>query len=83
VKPKHSPLALELHADSVLIDERAGRQASVKLGLRPLGVLAVLVEAKSRRMLPLVQPLIERLEREIDFRISPQLRREILGRAGE
>jgi uncharacterized protein len=40
-------LGLELQADLILIDELAGRSAALENGLRPLGTLGVLLEAKS------------------------------------
>ncbi|MCC6588124.1 MAG: DUF3368 domain-containing protein [Bryobacterales bacterium] len=39
-------LALELHADLILLDERDGRLAAERAGLRVTGVLAVLLQAK-------------------------------------
>jgi predicted nucleic acid-binding protein len=38
-------LATELHADVLLIDEQAGREAAVRRGLKVAGALAVLDEA--------------------------------------
>ncbi|MEQ8536350.1 MAG: hypothetical protein RIB93_02625 [Coleofasciculus sp. D1-CHI-01] len=39
-------LALEINADLLLIDERRGRTAANRLGIRITGLLGVLVEAK-------------------------------------
>jgi uncharacterized protein len=39
-------LALEIHADAVLIDETIGRAVAIELGLTPIGVLGILVRAK-------------------------------------
>lgn len=76
-------LAVEVGADRVLIDESQGRRVAGRLGLRTMGVLAMLVEAKSRGMVPAVAPLINLLDARINFRISSALRERVLHDAGE
>lgn len=76
-------LATELHADAILIDEKAGRLIAKDRGLRVVGVLGLLVRAKQLGMVPSVDALIVRLQDELGFFISEQLRREILLLAGE
>ena len=39
-------LAVELSADLILLDERKGRRIAARLGLHPVGLLGVLIEAK-------------------------------------
>jgi hypothetical protein len=46
-------LAVEIHADGVLIDERRGYEVAVQLGLRTIGLLGILLRAKSTGFLPL------------------------------
>ena len=41
-------LALELHADFVLMDEAAGRHAALQHGLAPIGVLGLLIRGKRK-----------------------------------
>ena len=53
-------LALERGIRYVLIDERAGRAAAISLGLQPLGLLGLLVEAKKRSLVPGVLALLDR-----------------------
>jgi hypothetical protein len=48
------------------------------MGLKTLGVLGLLVEAKRRGLVPSLEPLIDRLRREAGFWISPQLEKSIL-----
>jgi predicted nucleic acid-binding protein len=66
-----------------LIDEWAGRQTAERLGLHPLGVLGLIVRAKKAGLLQTVKPLIAKLEAEINFFVSDNIRNEILRDAGE
>jgi predicted nucleic acid-binding protein len=76
-------LAVERHADFVLIDDGEARAAAKRLNLVPLGVLGTLVRAKDVGLVPTVAPLIDRLVEEIGFRVSPQVRRDVLDLANE
>lgn len=76
-------LAVQRKADAVLMDELAGRAAAAALGLKPIGLLGVLLEAKERALIPALKPLLDRLENEAEFWISASLRDHILNAAGE
>jgi predicted nucleic acid-binding protein len=76
-------LAVELGADLLLMDERRGRAAAARLGLRLVGLLGALVEARQRGLVPLVKPLLDDLIEQAGFRVSSALRSEILQTAGE
>lgn len=76
-------LALEIHADAVLMDERSGRTLAVELGLIPIGVFGILVRAKQSGHLATVAPVMEDLLVKARFRASPELVREVLRLAGE
>jgi predicted nucleic acid-binding protein len=76
-------LALEYHADFVLMDERAGREVARQLGLTAVGVLGILSAAKARGKITAIRPLIDRLQHEIDFRLSANLIDHVLRSAGE
>lgn len=55
-------LALELHADAVLMDERLGRRAAHELGLRATGLLSCLLRAKDARLLDAIASVISELQ---------------------
>ena len=76
-------LAIEMGADALLMDEKAGRAEAKRRGLTVTGVLGVLVNAKLNGIIPAVKPLLDRLRAETAFFISAQLREEILRQAGE
>jgi uncharacterized protein len=76
-------LAVEKHADFILMDELAGRNVAHTLGLIPLGVVGILLRAKDNNFIDSIIPLIDRLQSELNFFISPTLRLEIISRAGE
>jgi predicted nucleic acid-binding protein len=76
-------LALEIKADYLIIDERKGRNKAEALGLRIVGLLGVLVQAKQAGHLMAVEPVLNELRNEAGFRIHPMLHRRILEIAGE
>jgi predicted nucleic acid-binding protein len=73
---------MELHADRLLVDERAARRAAGALGLGVIGTLGVLLAAKRKRLITEVRPLVDELLRQ-GFWVSPRLVRGALLAAGE
>ena len=76
-------LAIELHADLVLMDERKGTEVAWRLGLATIGVFGVLLEAKRKALIDRVLPCVDRLVAEMRFFASPALRRRLAQLAGE
>lgn len=76
-------LALEVKADLLLIDERQGTETALSLGLKTTGVLGVLIQAKRRRLIGPLEPMLNRLVVELGFHISDSTRSEALRLAGE
>lgn len=76
-------LAVEIHADAVRIDERRGHEVATQLGLRTIGILGILLRAKSAGHLPAVRPVLDALQREAGFWLSEPLRKQVLSAAGE
>lgn len=75
-------LAVELNADRLIIDERQGRNEAKKQGLQVTGILEIILAAKQRGLIDLVQPLLDDL-RVNGFRITEPLYAELLRLARE
>lgn len=76
-------LAMEIHADAVLMDERRGYEVAKQLGLRTVGILGILLRAKLTGQLSSVRPVLDALQRDAGFWLSPSLRQQVLTLAGE
>jgi len=64
-------LALTVHSDAVLLDERRGRQEAENRGLKPIGTLGVLVTAHKRGLIDLSVTI--NVLRQTSFHASPKL----------
>jgi predicted nucleic acid-binding protein len=76
-----------LHAQSqgdavLIIDEQTGRAAAKELGLTIAGTAAVIGMAKQRGLIPSARAVFEALLKT-DFRISPDIIRQVLTNVGE
>jgi predicted nucleic acid-binding protein len=76
-------LFLKQKADALLIDESLGRSVANKLGIRTMGIMRILIEARDRKLISSVKILLDRLETEAQFWISRELRLQVLQLAGE
>jgi predicted nucleic acid-binding protein len=76
-------LALEVKAQLLLMDERLGRETARHLGLRYLGLIGVLIEAKRRGLIDRVEPMLVALRVQAGFRISDELYERVLYDEGE
>ncbi len=76
-------LAKELEADYLLIDEHEGREVATAEGLKIIGVLGVLIQAKANGQIPLVRPVMDDLQTTAKFRISESLYHHVLAKVGE
>jgi predicted nucleic acid-binding protein len=73
----------ERHADSLLIiDDKAGRQEATARGLRFIGLVGVLREARVRGLIPQLRPLLDGL-REAGYYLTDELTRSVLATVGE
>jgi len=76
-------LAVEIHADAILVDERRGHEVALQLGLRAIGILGILLRAKSTGFLPAMKPVLDALQRDAGFWLGEPLRKKALQIAGE
>jgi predicted nucleic acid-binding protein len=76
-------LAAELKADLLLLDERRGRAIASRLGLRCVGLLGVLMEAKHQDLIAAVKPILDALIQKAGFWVSQALYDHVLQSAGE
>ena len=76
-------LAIELHADFLLVDEEAGRTAAKAHGLAITGLVGILIRAKASGFLPAVAPILDRIVDEAGFWLGSTFRRQTLLLAGE
>lgn len=76
-------LAEQISADAVLIDELAARTVAIERGLTVIGTLGILLRAKQIGLCAGIEPLLVRLQTEINFFIAPALREKVLEQAGE
>lgn len=76
-------LCLGQKADALLVDESLGRALAARLGLRTIGILGILIEARARGLISRVAPVLDRLEQEAGFWIAPKLRTRVIQLAGE
>jgi predicted nucleic acid-binding protein len=73
----------EIKADLILLDERRARQSARQLGLRHVGVLGMLIEAKQVGLIPAVKPLLDDLISIAGFWVGATLYAQVLRTAGE
>ena len=69
-------LAVEMHAEVLLIDDLAGRQEAVRRGLRVAGTLSVLDEADKAGLVNFEEAIAQL--RETSFRVSEAVVSEIM-----
>ncbi len=75
-------LAKELNANLLLIDERIGTKKAREIGLNTIGLLGLLIDAKTQKLIPEVKLILTELE-QVGFYIKPQLKIRILNMANE
>jgi uncharacterized protein len=71
-------LAVETAAGLVLLDERDGRHAAQQLGLRVVGAVGVLIQAKRAGHLPAIRPELDALRGRAGFYLGEGVYRQAL-----
>ena len=76
-------LAIELEADLVLLDEKEGRHAAKRLGLKVVGIVGMLLEAKNSGFVDSVRPHLDALRHIAGFYLEESFYQYVLNLAGE
>ena len=76
-------LAVERHADLLLVDERRGRRTATAAGLTVTGLLGMVARAKRAGLIDLGKPVVDELIETARFWIGPDLYAEVLAELGE
>jgi predicted nucleic acid-binding protein len=76
-------LALESHADYLLVDERRGRAIAAQAGVPVIGLLGVLLLARKRNLIASVKNSIDELQATAGFYVADALVHKVLKAAGE
>jgi hypothetical protein len=76
-------LAMELKADLLLLDERRGSKVASRFGIRTIGLLGVLIEAKHKGIITAARPLLDDLIVKAGFWVSRELYARVLEAAEE
>ena len=71
-------LSLEVESELLLMDERLGRETARHLGIRFIGLIGILIEAKRKGIIRGVKPHLDKLRDIAGFRISNSLYLRIL-----
>jgi len=76
-------LAKEIHAELILLDERAARKIAKSLRLNVLGTVGLLIRARQRGKIISLQDVLDQLRSDAQFRISETLYKLALETVGE
>ena len=76
-------LAVEQSATRLLVDEHRARVVASRLGVRTIGCLGILLEAKQHGLIATIRPLLDKLETQAGFWVGGELRSQVLSTAGE
>jgi len=76
-------LAMDLGVEIIVMDERIGREHARAMGLKTVGVLGILLNAKKLGRIDSLKSAMQALHEEIGFFISDELYEMILEQAGE
>ncbi|EGV18253.1 DUF3368 domain-containing protein [Thiocapsa marina] len=76
-------LAVELGADLILLDEQDGRRIAQQQGLKPMGVVGVLLLAKQCGLLSAIRPELDALRTDAGFWLGDSVYQLALQKARE
>ncbi len=76
-------LATDLHLEIIVMDEHEGRARARAMGLKPVGVIGILLRAKHQGKIQSIGDTLQALRDEIGFYIADDFFQRILKEAGE
>lgn len=76
-------LAVEMDATLLLIDEKLGREKAKAFGIKTVGLLGILLEAKRLGLIENVTDLMDELRERANFKIGKSLYQKVKELAGE
>lgn len=76
-------LSTEMKAGLLLLDERRGRNIAQRFGLKFIGLMGMLIEAKRKGHVPAVKPILDDLIATAGFWADNRLYARVLQEAGE
>jgi uncharacterized protein len=76
-------LALELPGSYLAIDEKAGRHVAKSLGIKIVGLVGILIQAKARGLITGVKPFLDQMIQDAGFYLSKNLYQQVLQDQGE
>ncbi|MCF8372773.1 MAG: DUF3368 domain-containing protein [Bacteroidales bacterium] len=76
-------LAKELNADYIIIDEKHGREIAKSQGLRTIGLVGILHQAKQKKVIDKVKPILDDLINNAGFWIDKGFYKQVLEMVGE
>jgi predicted nucleic acid-binding protein len=76
-------LAVESEADLLLLDEEIGRSIAARFGLKCIGLLGMLIEARHRGLIAAVRPIMDDLMAKAGFWTGQALYERVLQAADE
>jgi predicted nucleic acid-binding protein len=71
-------LSIELKADLLLIDEKLGRTIASRFDIKYVGIIGLIIEAKSKGLIENIKPILYDLKTKAGFWISPKLFSKII-----
>ena len=76
-------LALEIHCNLILMDERLGTKIARTEGLSTIGLVGVLLLAKQKEIIHTLKPILTELKSKAGFWLGASLLEQVLHDAGE
>ena len=66
----------------LIVDDLKARKLAAELNIKYTGSLGIIADAKFTGHIKLIKPILEKI-RKTNFRLTPELEKEILSKAGE